>query len=111
MDGTAITAIVVALISAFVTMFKTLLDRKNHKIKDELQLIRKDLKALRIDTTRLQLLSLIQHEPDNIDTILRVARYYFIDLKGDWYAIDIFVKWANAHGVDISEIIKFKEAN
>lgn len=51
-------------------------------------------------TTRLQLLFLIQMEPNNKDAILQTAQRYFMELDGNGEAWDAFVHWADAMGVD-----------
>ena len=77
-------------------------DRK----KEDLVGIKKEINKLRkaqIDTntrvTRMELLSLIRDDPNNVDAILQVAEYYFIELDGNAYAHAVFEKWAKEHGV------------
>ena len=53
----------------------------------------------RKDTVRIQLLMVMQQQPENIDTILKLAETYFVDLEGDWYMTSEFSKWAKAHDV------------
>lgn len=55
----------------------------------------------RKDTLRIQLTQYIQYQPDNIETILKVAEPYFCDLKGDWVMTAEFMKWADAHDVQV----------
>ena len=77
-------------------------DRK----KEDLVGIKKEINKLRkaqIDTntrvTRMELLSLFRDDPNNVDAILQVAEYYFIELDGNAYAHAVFEKWAKEHGV------------
>lgn len=77
-------------------------DRK----KEDLVGIRKEINKLRkaqtdtnIRVTRIELLSLIRDDPNNVDAILQVAEYYFIELDGNAYAHAVFEKWAKEHGV------------
>lgn len=58
---------------------------------------------IRQDTVRLQLDNLINNDSDNIESILTVAKVYFIDMKGDWYMTEKFKKWGKEHGVDLSD--------
>ena len=51
-------------------------------------------------TTRLQLLFVIQTQPENKDTILKSAQRYFIELDGNGEAWDVFKHWADERGVD-----------
>ena len=53
----------------------------------------------RKDTLRIQLSMYIENQPDNIDTILKLAEVYFVQLGGDWYMTNEFMKWAKAHDV------------
>lgn len=84
-------------------------DRK----KEDLVGIRKEINKLRkaqIDTntrvTRMELLALIRDDPNNVDAILQVAEYYFIELDGNAYAHAVFEKWAIEHGVAIGWLPK-----
>ena len=58
-------------------------------------------KETRKDTVRIQLLMLISHQPQNVDTILKLAEMYFVKLKGDWYMTNEFGKWAKEHNVTV----------
>ena len=55
-----------------------------------------DLKKLsldtRKDTLRIQLLMILEQQPENIDTILKLAETYFVELHGDWYMTSEFNK-------------------
>ena len=59
----------------------------------------------RKDTLRIQLLMLIKDQPENIDTILKIAESYFVELDGDWYMTSEFKRWAKAHEVEIPDSI------
>jgi carbonic anhydrase len=58
-------------------------------------------KETRKDNIRIQLLMIMEHQPENVDTILKIAEKYFIKLKGDWYMTNEFSKWAKEHNVTI----------
>lgn len=58
---------------------------------------------IRQDTVRLQLDNLINNDSDNVESILTVAKVYFIDMKGDWYMTEKFKKWGREHDVDLSD--------
>ena len=55
----------------------------------------------RKDTVRIQLLMVLSHQPENIDTIFRLAEKYFVQLEGDWYMTNEFVKWAKDRNIII----------
>lgn len=61
-----------------------------------------------LDATRSQLLALMSDYPDNESEILKVADYYFNGLDGDWYMTDLFTKWADSRGIDVTKIVTVK---
>lgn len=64
--------------------------------------------SLEQDTTRLQLLNLIQNDGDNKDAILTLGHHYFQDLKGNMYMTELYTEWARKHEIDekvLTEII------
>lgn len=56
----------------------------------------------RLGRTRLELTTLIAHSPTNVLEIEKVARYYFVDLGGDWYMSQIYSDWAKQYGGDVT---------
>lgn len=76
-------------------------NKKNNftSVMKELKEIKDGQKNTDIRITRMELMNLIKEDPDNIDAILQVAEYYFIELDGNAYAHAIFEKWAIEHGV------------
>lgn len=62
----------------------------------------------RLSRTRLELTTLISHNPTNIIEIEKVARYYFVDLGGDWYMSQIYSDWAREYGGDITFVTHIK---
>lgn len=62
----------------------------------------------RLSRTRLELNTLISHNPDNIIEIEKVARYYFVDLGGDWYMSQIYSDWAREYGGDLTFVTHIK---
>ncbi len=59
-------------------------------------------RKLELSNTRLELTTLIAHNPTNVIEIEKVARYYFVDLGGDWYMSQIYSDWAKEYGGDIT---------
>lgn len=76
-------------------------NKKNNftSVMKELKEIKDGQKNTDIRITRMELMNLIKEDPDNVDAILQVAEYYFIELDGNAYAHAIFEKWAIEHGV------------
>lgn len=58
-----------------------------------------------VQITRLELMTLIDTQPENVAEIEKVARYYFNVLKADWYMTGIFSKWCQEYGGDATIII------
>lgn len=84
-----------------------LINRHDNR-KTELKTIRKELIGIRnmqdniiVRVTRGELKDLIRNDPTNIDAILQVAEYYFVQLGGNAYAHAMFEKWAHEQGVSI----------
>lgn len=72
-------------------------DKKKEKSEEnEMGEIRKILSKLEKDGVRTQLLMLILLQPDDEGEILKVAEYYFVKLKADWYMTSMFSKWCDA---------------
>lgn len=99
---------VFSLIQFFVTRH----DRK----KDDLEGIKRDLESIKagqndtnIRVTRMELTNLIQNDQENVDAILQVAEYYFIELDGNAYAHAMFEQWATEHNVAIGWLPKLKK--
>ena len=80
-----------------ILFIKFLIERHDHKQeraedKDQ-ENIKNRLLLLEKDGLRTQLLLLILLRPTEQTEILRLAEYYFKDLKGNWYMTSIFSKW------------------
>lgn len=115
MSDTVLTALIAAGVPACVTIVSAILQHRSKRLTevmkkncdhmdgrfDELDSRLKDLKK---DETRIQLLYLLAHDEEDKESILTVARYYFEELRGDWYVSSIFTNWAKKHGIDISSI-------
>lgn len=57
------------------------------------------------DALRTQLTQYIQNDPNNVDTILKIAREYFIKYKGDWYMTMEVNKWGKKHNFKLPDDI------
>lgn len=113
--GILITAI---LSSAGLFSLLQYLITRHDKKNDELVQIKNELKSIKsvqdetiLRVTRMELLHLLEKQPSNVDAILQVAEYYFIELEGNAYAHALFEKWAKAHKVAIGWLPKLKKGN
>lgn len=77
-----------------------ILDELHNRQKENLDL-HVELREIRLDTTRTQLIMLMEHQPHNYDTIIKVAERYFCQLRGDWYMTSLFKDWAKREGIEI----------
>lgn len=55
--------------------------------------------------TRVELSILMEHDPENVAAIEKMARYYFQELQGDLYMTSKYSDWAKTYGGDISIIV------
>ena len=53
---------------------------------------------------RVELLMIMEHDPENTLAIEKMARHYFVDLNGDLYMTQKYSDWAKKYGGDISII-------
>jgi hypothetical protein len=80
----------------------------NASTNAKLDAISSQVTELKLDATRSQLLTLMKNYPDNEEEIMKVAKYYFKDLDGDWYMTSLFIEWGEEKGIDISEVVNVK---
>lgn len=93
-------------ILAFGHMCDKLGERVDKKLDGmEKRMLERD-KEQELSLKRLELITLMDAHPENKVEIERVARRYFIDLSGDWYATELYSKWATEHNGDIEFVIK-----
>lgn len=59
-------------------------------------------KKTELQITRLELLSLIHNQPTNVAEIEKIAKHYFQELGGNWYATGLYSKWCQEYGGDPS---------
>lgn len=55
--------------------------------------------------TRVELIALLEHDPNNIAAIEKTAKYYFRDLDSDSYMLQKYSDWAKQYNGDITIII------
>lgn len=59
-----------------------------------------------LSLTRLELVDLMRHQPENKVAIERKARHYFTELGGNDYMSGNYSDWAKEHDGDISFVLK-----
>lgn len=53
-------------------------------------------------TTRIELMVLMEHDPQNIAAIEKLAYHYFVELNGDTYLTGMYSTWCHKYGGDPS---------
>ena len=76
-------------------------ERSLAQIKSQLNNIEHKCDRNELATNRLQLLFLIESQPQNKDTILQTAQRYFVELKGNGEAWAVFYEWAEHNKIDV----------
>lgn len=76
-------------------------DQNITQIKTQLDRIESKSDRNELAVTRLQLIFLIEEQPDNKDTILQTAQRYFVELDGNGEAWAVFDAWAKKKELDI----------
>lgn len=95
--------------SALIAVGTWCINQANAATNEKLDTISSQISGLEMDSARSQLLVLMSDYPDNESEILKVADYYFNNLKGDWYITDLFSKWAESRGINVDDIVKLKK--
>lgn len=81
------------------------IDARLKPLLDKLDKQEEELHEIRLDTTRTQMIMLMEHQPHNHDTILKIAERYFCTLQGDWYCTSLFKDWAKRESIEIPDQI------
>ena len=101
-----VSAVLSALIVIFTTVGSLMTWFQNNitaHIDNRIDTLESTVKDVHLDTVRLQLDGLIAHDPNNVESILSVAKVYFLDMNGDWYMTEKFKRWGREHDVDLTD--------
>lgn len=101
----ALISAVVVIITTCGTILAWFENKMTEAIDKRLSNVENVMNDVRQDTVRLQLLQLMESDPDNVESILTVAHQYFIEMKGDWYMTEKFKQWGREHNVDLSDFV------
>lgn len=88
-------------LEAHESRFKPILDKYDESLH-ELKEMALDAKR---DALRTQLTQYLQNDPNNEDTIVKIAREYFCKYHGDWYMTMEVNKWGKKHSFKLPEDI------
>lgn len=98
----AIMVIVTAIVGLFgwvSTQFKTFVSDQISELKDELKQTEVEHEQT---MSRIELMMLMEEDPDNTTAIEKIATHYFQDLDGDLYMTKKYSEWAHVYGGDIN---------
>lgn len=99
--GAIITALI-AICGAIAGVDAWVMNRAIDTLKEEITPLKEEVDEIQLDTTRLQLMTLINNDPNNTEAITKLARKYFVELGGDWYMTAIFNEWCLEHDVHVN---------
>lgn len=75
---------------------------KNDEVLAEIKAIKKQMQKMERDSVRTQLLMLMNtYTFGEASEILTVAEYYFVGLKGDWYATSLFQRFCEKEQIPL----------
>lgn len=86
-----------ATVIASVIQFFTNRRGRLKRIEEKLNTIEANQKAAEKDALRTQLIMMIADYPNEKTDILRLGEHYFVKLRGNWVASDIFVRWCEKY--------------
>lgn len=92
--------VIVTTIGSVLSWFES---KMTEHLDNRIDALESTVNDIRQDTVRLQLDNLINSDSENIESILNVAKVYFIDMQGDWYMTEKFKQWGKEHDVDLSD--------
>lgn len=93
-----------AIITLITFLIKRGDERKDKKdeVLAEIKAIKKQMAKMERDSVRTQLLMLMNtYTYGEASEILTVAEYYFVGLKGDWYATSLFQKFCEKEQIPL----------
>ncbi len=102
----AVIAIGAALLGAGQWIVHEVTASTNNRVDALEQKIDDNQQTNEIATTRLELMMLLDHDPDNVIEIEKLARKYFNPpLNGNTYITSVISEWCTEHGIDCGTII------
>ena len=102
----AVLVISTALIGAGHWIVKEVTASTNDRIDDLEAKIDDNQESTELATTRLELMMLLDHDPNNVIEIEKLARKYFNPpLNGNTYMTSVISEWCTEHGIDCGTII------
>lgn len=82
----------------FFAFLQFMINRKD-STNERLSKIESKLQKAERDSVRTQMLMMMNHYPDEVSEIMKLAEYYFVTLNGDWYMTGIFNRWLEKNNI------------
>lgn len=92
--------IIGAITGAVAWMNTQIQDAISAQISDLKDTVQTSDKQQNQQITRLELMTLISTQPENVAEIEKVAKHYFQDLGGNWYMTSLYSNWCHEYGGD-----------
>lgn len=102
---TAITSAVLVITGVIHGSFAFMVSRLDEHLDEQTAELKKDIEDVKLSSTRNELLVMMKTDPENVIGIERLAKHYFVDLKGDMYMTGKYSDWAKKHGGDTSFVV------
>lgn len=100
---------IVVLISATTGLATWISDQFANAVSNQINEFKQEMIDANIkheqSITRVELIELIEHDPENIAAIEKIAKYYFQDLNGDLYMTKKYSDWAHKYGGDPTIVV------
>lgn len=93
------------IIGAFFGCSNYIVAQLDKHIQNQVSDIKSDVAEIKLSSTRNELLLMIEHNPGNVVEIERLAKVYFVDMKGDFYMTSLYSNWAKTNGGDTSFVV------
>ena len=114
---TAIATIIGVLVAAGTWLIAQLDNAVAARIEDQTATLREEVKEIGkereatakqtdLQLTRLELMMLMETDPDNVIEIEKVAHKYFIELGGNTYMSSEFSRWCKLHNANCEIVLK-----
>lgn len=100
----AVLVIFTALVGAGHWIVKEVTASTNDRIDTLEEKIEGNQKENKLAILRLELLTLIESDPENIVEVEKVAKAYF-SAGGDWYLTGLYSRYAKQYGADTSFVV------
>jgi len=105
-DGTqrlaSIITAVIVIGGAFFGGVNYIVNKLDEHIQSQTSTLYSQMQEVKLSTTRNELILMMNNNPDNVLEIERLAKVYFVDMKGDFYMTGLYSNWCRQHNANCS---------